>query len=156
MAKKKEVVQEEITKSKEAEEIIMDNDEYDDWDEEDDDYEENSAYEEALRLEKEARKAAKEEAMKQAFKRDDTVGIRKNYNFLLGYGTFVKILSIVGAVIVGIAYLVLAILLKEPTLLISAIVLIILLMLAGYFTEALLKWLAYILKILHEINKKLK
>jgi hypothetical protein len=149
MAKKKEIVQEEI---EELEETELEDD---DWDE-DDDYEVDDSYEEAMRLEKEARKQLKEEAMKRAFQRDDTIGIRKNYNFLLGYGTFVRILFIVSAMITGVSYLILAISEEEPLFLIPAIIFVIFLLLAGYLTEVFLKWLAYVLKTLHEINKKLK
>ena len=66
IAKKKEIVQEEI---EELEETELEDD---DWDE-DDDYEVDDSYEEAMRLEKEARKQLKEEAMKRAFQRDDTI-----------------------------------------------------------------------------------
>ncbi|MCI9233430.1 MAG: hypothetical protein HFH08_02385 [Bacilli bacterium] len=149
MAKKKEIVQEEI---EELEETELEDD---DWDE-DDDYEVDDSYEEAMRLEKEARKQLKEEAMKRAFQRDDTIGIRKNYNFLLGYGTFVRILFIVSAMIIGVSYLILAISEEEPLFLIPAIIFVIFLLLIGYLTEVFLKWLAYVLKTLHEINKKLK
>ncbi len=149
MAKKKEIVQEEI---EELEETELEDD---DWDE-DDDYEVDDSYEEAMRLEKEARKQLKEEAMKRAFQRDDTIGIRKNYNFLLGYGTFVRILFIVSAMITGVSYLILAISEEEPLFLIPAIIFVIFLLLIGYLTEVFLKWLAYVLKTLHEINKKLK
>lgn len=149
MAKKKEIVQEEI---EELEETELEDD---DWDE-DDDYEVDDSYEEAMRLEKEARKQLKEEAMKRAFQRDDTIGIRKNYNFLLGYGTFVRILFMVSALIIGVSYLILAISEEEPLFLIPAIIFVIFLLLIGYLTEVFLKWLAYVLKTLHEINKKLK
>lgn len=157
MAKKKEVAEETMEELEEAEKQVQDMDELDDWDEEDDDdYEVDDSYEEAMRLEREARKKAKEEVMELAFKRDITLGIRKNYNFLLGYGTFIKILSIVGAIIVAIAYIVLAVTAEEPFFLIPAILIALLLMLTGYLMDAFLKWLAYILKTLHEINKKLK
>lgn len=149
MAKKKEIVQEEI---EELEETELEDDDCDD----EDDYEVDDSYEEAIRLEKEARKAAKEEAMKLAFKRDDAIGIRKTYNFLLGYGTFARILSIVSAAIVAVCYVVLAIIAEEPFFLIPAIVFTIVLLLTGCLAEIFLKWLAYILKTLHEINKKLK
>lgn len=154
MAKKKESVKEEPERIEEVEE--MEDDEWEDDDyEEDEDYEDDS-YEEAMRLQKEEQKKLKEEVLEQAFQQDVTKDIRKNYHFLLKYGTFVKVLSIIGSALVAITYIVLACLSGEPFFLIPAIIFVIVLLLIGYLIEAILKWLAYILKMLYEINKKLK